>query len=549
MKTESLFYLIGLICGKGHILKDNSLAINFNHKEKYLQGIAHCPKCGWLATGLKDLLKCKNKDCENSKKNCIDKKIKKTFNQKNEAQNSIKKNIIPFLKKGLNFDYQILSTSSSTILILEEIPQEIFNYIVSIFKNEVSFDKFEINEELSKEKLEYKKEFISGLLDTCGFFNQGNWYPRSGKNGNTRMRVYFQIVRNWKMPIQIDNYLRKNFNIPIQTIRWGHPNIVDPDLKYYYEDNSPNAAFKEHQIKLVPESLQDFEIRLEPKKTLFKELLNHNLKVNFDNVDDWLESKRLINENSIKPCHPMNNDIRISDKVRGKHIDASWQISLHMGCENLSRLRNSAKNKKLFEITGETSTETDDLIKKYEGIALKKLELKQIKSQKKTKHKKHKKNSITEADTYQPLVNWLKEYILKNYKEESEVFDTSAQTLANYFSMNFTKEDGFNKKIRNLEKLNIRPDVIGISKKSKKVFFIESKVVSLGVKELGQIWAYSVIGDPFKSFLISTNEISKSLLNVYAQNKNNKFLNYKDENEIVIGCLDMEKGVKLFNDW
>ena len=103
MKNTGLFYLLGLICGKGNILSNNNLAINFNHKDKYLEGIAHCPKCGWLATGFSDLLKCKNSNCNNSRSNCIDRNVRKIFNQKENARKSIDENIIPFLKKKLIF--------------------------------------------------------------------------------------------------------------------------------------------------------------------------------------------------------------------------------------------------------------------------------------------------------------------------------------------------------------------------------------------------------------------------------------------------------------
>ena len=144
-------------------------------------------------------------------------------------------------------------------------------------------------------------------------------------------------------------------------------------------------------------------------------------------------------------------------------------------------------------------------------------------------------------------MEYLKIYIKEKFNEESEVFDTSSQTLANYFSMNFKKSDGFREKIKNLDDLNIRPDVIGISNKTNKMFFIESKVVSLGVKELGQIWAYSVIANPFQSFLISTEEISRSLLNIYAQSREKKFLNFSENKEIILGRLDLREGVKLFN--
>ena len=44
-------YLIGLICGRGHILqKDKKVIIEFAHKNRIAYGIAYCKKCGELAT-------------------------------------------------------------------------------------------------------------------------------------------------------------------------------------------------------------------------------------------------------------------------------------------------------------------------------------------------------------------------------------------------------------------------------------------------------------------------------------------------------------------
>lgn len=550
LKSDSLFYLLGLICGKGNILGKNNFAINFNHKDKFLEGIAHCPDCGWLATGFSDLLKCKNPICKNSKSDCIDRNIRKIFNQQELARKSIDEIIIHFLKKNIYFNYEILSTDTVTILVIEDIEKEINDYIINFFEGKTGFDNFHINNDLYKENHKFKIEFINGILDTCGFFNQGNWYPRTGKHGNTRMRVYLQIVRNWKLPIQLDNFLRYNFKIPIQTIRWGHPNIVDPFLDYFHHQKKPNSAFKEHQIKLLPESLTDFTIRLEPKRTLFKELLDHNIKVDFHNPkEDWFEAKRKIEEKKIKSLHPLNNDIRISEEVRGKHINASWQINLLMGCKFLNAEKNMSKNKKVYEISGDMNETNFAKIKsRFSECALKNYKkIVNSKPRKKEKEKKVSKGLDERRDTYEYLIKWLKIYIKEKFNEESEVFDTSSQTLANYFSMNFKKSDGFREKIKNLDDLNIRPDVIGISNKTNKMFFIESKVVSLGVKELGQIWAYSVIANPFQSFLISTEEISRSLLNIYAQSREKKFLNFSENKEIILGRLDLREGVKLFN--
>ena len=50
MNTQEA-YLYGLMTGRGHIFAANSMvAIEFSHTNEYVEGIAHCPKCGFLAT-------------------------------------------------------------------------------------------------------------------------------------------------------------------------------------------------------------------------------------------------------------------------------------------------------------------------------------------------------------------------------------------------------------------------------------------------------------------------------------------------------------------
>ena len=92
-KTTSLFYLLGLICGKGYIL-ENSISINFPHHKKIVEGIAHCPRCGDLATktinSTDTTLKCKNSKCDYSIGG-IDPKIKKNIIKENCFQNQLMK--------------------------------------------------------------------------------------------------------------------------------------------------------------------------------------------------------------------------------------------------------------------------------------------------------------------------------------------------------------------------------------------------------------------------------------------------------------------------
>ena len=69
--NTSIAYLIGLIVGKGYIEGENKVSIEFPFANEVLEGIAHCPLCGYLATkppsSSDGYLLCKNKTCKNSK--------------------------------------------------------------------------------------------------------------------------------------------------------------------------------------------------------------------------------------------------------------------------------------------------------------------------------------------------------------------------------------------------------------------------------------------------------------------------------------------------
>ncbi|CAO6129858.1 hypothetical protein MCEGEM12_01142 [Candidatus Pelagibacterales bacterium] len=546
LKSDSLFYLLGLICGKGYIL-DAGVSINFPHKNRIVEGIAYCPKCGDLASKPKgskeNFLKCKNKICKDLAEK-ISPSVKKQYPQREMFYKSISESVIPFLKKKLNFEFDILSNSTITIINIFKLEKKILNYIKVFFNYKTGFDRFEIPKTLNKENDNLKIEFINGLMDSAGTPSAGGWLNRDGKNGHGRMRSYFQIVRNWKIPVQIDNFLRDNFNIPTQKFDWGHPNIRDPQLNDYI-NHSEGSFARECQIGFFPENFKIFKHRISPKKELFNELLEHNLKVGFDNNGDWLLTKKKIAEHKIKPNHPMEKDYRIPEELR-YHFDAEWQINLKLGCKYLKKQQLEAKNKDVFALSGDMdSDELEKIKKEFNKASKEKFEAINIFKKKSNEINKD-SQKIKEQETYEPLVLWLKKYIKKKYNEESEAFDTSSQTLNRYFSTNFNDFKIFEDQIKNLEDLDIRPDVVGISKKTKKLFFIESKVVSLGIKEIGQIWAYSVIAEPYESFLISTKDTSLSLMKVISQNSN--FLDYGPRNKIKIGKLINNNFVELFNE-
>lgn len=115
-----------------------------------------------------------------------------------------------------------MANPSITLLILDfDLNDEGWKKLTEILGNEFQFHYGHIPQEVSLFEKQMQIEFINGLLDTSGFCNAGGWLPRKGKNSEIRQRVYFQVVRNWGLVVEIDNFLRSEFGIPIQTIDWG----------------------------------------------------------------------------------------------------------------------------------------------------------------------------------------------------------------------------------------------------------------------------------------------------------------------------------------
>ncbi|MBU4536441.1 hypothetical protein KJ603_00170, partial [Patescibacteria group bacterium] len=468
-------YLLGLITGRGHFFKESAvIAIEFSHSNEFISGIAHCDNCGWLATKSKDDLKCKNPKCGK----IVNPSVKTIYNQTKSTIESLKNEIIPFLQSEIKAEFEITGNKSMTILVIDFKKNKIlFDEIASYFNSDTSFDRFHIPKEIFKAEKKSKIEFINGLLDTSGFANAGGWIPRNGKNGCTRMRLYFQIVRNWHLPVEIDNFLRSEFNLPVQTIDWGHPNIRDGGLHDFYNTN-PTSWGREHQIKLFPEYYQEFKFRINSKQSMFNELIDHNVKVEFDNVESWFPPSQ-ITVGKLKAYHPGENDLRIPEPAR-KHFDTFWQINLAMGCKYLKELQSNSKNPELFAITG-ISDSGEDIFKVEKKFDLIRNKLRLIadneeKPKKSTPIKTKMKKGVSEQSLYAPLVAFFPNYLLEKYNSKAEAFDTSSGNL-NLFLKN--KNEDLLNAFDYCDKYRIKPDVVGFLEKEKELAFIEAKITSL----------------------------------------------------------------------
>lgn len=525
-------YLLGLIVGRGHFFKDSkSIAIEFSHTNEFVFGIAHCPVCGWLATENGRGLKCKNPECEHA----VDSSVKKTYNQPVGTIDSLKTEIIPFLLSEIDANFDITGNKSMTILVIDfKNNPSLFEEIISYFIPDLSFDRFHIPNVILMATEESKREFVNGLLDTSGFANAGGWLNRDGENGHGRMRVYFQIVRNWYLPVEIDNFIRSEFNLPIHTIDWGHPNIRDGNLKDYFETN-PTSWGREHQIKFFPEYYQSFRFRISSKQAMFKELTDHNTKVVFKGKDDWFPPSK-ITKGKLKAYHPGESDLRIPEPAR-RHFDAFWQINLAMGCNYLKGIQGNSKNSKTFALTGDAeSAEEPEKINAEFDIIRKMLtnEATQKKRAKKEPSRIRKTGEeLAEQALYAPLTVFFIDYLSKKYKEKADAFDTSAGNL-NLFLKNRNKE--LLEVFDYCDKYRIKPDVVGFLEKQKALAFIEAKITPLDLKCLGQLMGYCFVAQPLEAILISTKKPSLSLIKVLKARPD--LLTYDKDKKVQLATLE-----------
>jgi len=529
--NSQLAYLAGLIVGRGRLFDSGRAVIEFSHTNKTISGIAHCPKCNSVATQKNKFYSCKNPKCGNSgfEPN------QNTYDQVAETKASINDEIIPFLKAKLNFKESVMANPSITLLIMDfEITDQGWKDLTEILGKQFHFHSGRIPKQISSFEKSLQIEFINGMLDTSGFCNSGGWLPRKGLTSEIRQRVYFQVVRNWNLTVEIDNFLREEFNIPIQTIDWGHPNIRDANLIEAQAGKS-SAYAREHQLKVYPEYLKDFRFRISSKQKMLDELLQHNVDGGFSNREDWFPPKKI---GSFKAHHPDEQNPRMALPVR-KHFDAFWQINLALGCKFLAELANSSLNPEVFALTGEQDNPgpAEKVAKEIEK-SRPVINLKPVVSDptvKKTNAKSKNSSARSKEDLELATYPILKEYFDSKYfpdKKQGEFHITNYSTLSSFMK---DQPDEFIDLFEECEEFKIRPDLVGFDKQDKKLIFVESKVDTLDMRMVGQLIGYCLVAQPKEAFLLSTQLLSPRLVNALSAKPD--ILNYGNGQRIQIGQI------------
>lgn len=313
MENAELAYLLGMITGKGTIIRGNTqtdIIIEIPHKNLISEGM-----------NAKLSVKASLDDIRNSLEPLIGVRLTTT---------QIKsKTIIKFTKDNEDF-------------LIREINRH-FHRLTSCKDFRIPKDMFTVHPDI-------KREFMIGLADVTAHIRSSNIAYGVSYNH----RAYIEIPVNWHLVIDISNLLF-DLDVPVHTIDWGHPNIRDPQLKEH-DEGRPNACFREHQIKIFADEFEKVGFRIVHKMDALKKLSDLNRKAWDDELKKKIKKARTDDKkkefekklghielehhkfywetkgaNKPKPPHPMESSDKIPAEIRGKHFNSWREISAALG--------------------------------------------------------------------------------------------------------------------------------------------------------------------------------------------------------------------------
>ena len=152
---------------------------------------------------------------------------------------------------------------------------------------------------------------------------------------------------------------------------------------------------------------------------------------------------------------------------------------------------------------------------------------------------------MREEDLYEPMENWLHQYLIDNYRGFEII---TRQTPNEYLDKALSK---YGIIIDSAIGVKIQIDVLGIARKGNqtKLFFIEAKKTPLVLRDLGQLWAYCKLVDPEEAFLLSSEGLGSlnRLLNVFNREDLLDFGDGKRIKKMRVGKWDINSNSIDFN--
>lgn len=306
MDNAEFAYLLGMVAGKGAIIRDNSqtkITITLPHKTLVSEGM----------------------DTQLSVKASLE-----------DVRNSIE----PLIGVRLR---SIQDKGKTTLEFTKDNDDFLIREINRYFGKLRSFKDFRIPDGIFSATTDIKRIFMIGLADVTAYIRRSN-----AAFGNPwHNRTYIEMPGNWNLVIDIGNLLH-DLNVPIHTIDWAHPNMRDPNLKDYNKGKT-GAWAREHQIKIFADEYEKIGFRIVHKKHALEELARSNRdawdrelleKIKNTKSEERIEAlKNQIghieikhhryywetkSRNIFKPSHPMENSPRIPEDIRGMHFN-SWK--------------------------------------------------------------------------------------------------------------------------------------------------------------------------------------------------------------------------------
>lgn len=151
----------------------------------------------------------------------------------------------------------------------------------------------------------------------------------------------------------------------------------------------------------------------------------------------------------------------------------------------------------------------------------------------------NKKISKKEKSLYEPILNWLREYLEnKNPHAKVSVFDVHSINLSD-----FLERTPFKKFFPEYPTYKIKIDLLGVIQYQNKcsLVFVEVKDGQLNLRHLSQLLGYCKIVNPYMAFLISPRGLSRPLHQLLLHFKRLDILEYRPSYFIKIAKWDSSR--------
>lgn len=150
-----------------------------------------------------------------------------------------------------------------------------------------------------------------------------------------------------------------------------------------------------------------------------------------------------------------------------------------------------------------------------------------------------------EEELYEPMRNWLEQYVKDKYKKYDVVaIDAHAERLDRVLA----KYEIVNEMANGVD---IQIDVLAIAKRNDdvKLFFIEAKKTRLTLRDLGQLWSYCKLVDPDEAFLLTSLNLGSlnKILNAFRREDLLDFGDGKRIKKMRVGIWDTQKNSIDYN--